>query len=554
MSANDFIVGRLVEVLDVVSHWERHNFVDDFLVVHRSSCNFVVSQSQLVVVFDGVVVGSLGVNGVRGRHSKRVSDVVGNHGGLVMSHHGFVVSQKGLVVISLIKVVVEVLVRVWVVCASSVFSVIGGHIGLLDMSVEVMRRFVVVESVLGGVQSVRHCQLGYFCDFPRQGLLMSDGMFHDGVVNGVRLVAISVRIGVRLILGHLVRDGHFHVRLVSPLEVLHLGGVTVVRVDFVRTEVSVAVLVIMGRRILVGGIMIAIDVAVIVILFSFVVSVDGLIVVSIDCFGVVAVRVPVILIVGVVDWHVCGHVTRAENGGRVVRSIEVVWRIVGGFVVASPVVVTVSFNGVLQASHGVLALSCLHMAVDVSVVSRICISMVSISGISGMFESVDASVGVRVVLAVIFARVGVRICQMRLCVDMVILDVVLHGGQLVNGVVGFAVGESVVLRLLLKAGSVHNLVSVVVVVVQRLVVSILMGLHCVIGVFCVVGGVFAHSHGHPVVGLVVRGRVVRHIVRVVMRLVGRLVHVVVVVHTVSHCGVVFGHKSVMGTQSCMSGS
>jgi len=160
VSANDFIVRRLVKILSVMGHWERHNFVDNFFVVHGSSCNFVVSQSELIVMFDGVVMGCLGVNSVRSRHSKRVSDVVSNHGGLVMSH-------KRLVVISLINiVVVEILMRVRVVCASSVFSVIGGHIGLLHMSVEVMRRLMVVESVFGGVQSVGHRQLGYFCDFP----------------------------------------------------------------------------------------------------------------------------------------------------------------------------------------------------------------------------------------------------------------------------------------------------------------------------------------------------------------------------------------------------
>lgn len=222
--------------------------------------------------------------------------------------------------------------------------------------------------------------------------------------------------------------------------------------------------------------------------------------------------------------------------------------------VASPMIVTVSFSGVLQASNGVVAFSCLHMSVDVSVVSRVRISMVSISGISGMFESVDARVGVRVVFTVIFARVGMWVRQMSLRINMMILDVVLHGRQLIDGVVSFTVGISVVLRLLLDARRVHNLVSIVVVVAQRLVVSILMGLYCVIWVFFVVGGVFANSHGHPVVGLIVSGRVVRHIVRVVVGLVSRLVHIVVVIDAVSDRSVMLGHKIVMGTQSCMSSS
>ena len=125
----------------------------------------------------------------------------------------------------------------------------------------------------------------------------------------MRLIEVTVGVRVRLVLGHLVGDGHAHIRLVFPLEVLHLGRVTIMGVNLVRTEVCIAMLIVMRGSILVV-------IAVIVIMFSLVVSVDeGLIMVSIGSCGVVAVRVPVILVVGVMDWHVCGHVPRAENVG-----------------------------------------------------------------------------------------------------------------------------------------------------------------------------------------------------------------------------------------------
>ena len=75
----------------------------------------------------------------------------------------------------------------------------------------------------------------------------------------------------------------------------------------------------------------------------------------------------------------------------------------------------------------------------------------------------------------------------------------------------------------------------------------------VIGVFFVIGGggVFANSHGHPVVSLIVRGSVVSHIMRVVVGLVSRLIHVVVVIDTISDRRVMFRHKSVMGTKRFM---
>lgn len=76
----------------------------------------------------------------------------------------------------------------------------------------------------------------------------------------------------------------------------------------------------------------------------------------------------------------------------------------------------------------------------------------------------------------------------------------------------------------------------------------MMSLDCVIGVFFMVGGVFANSsHRHPIVSLIVRGSIVRHIMRVVVGLVSRLIHVVVVIDTVSDRRVMFCHKSVMGT-------
>ena len=304
MSANDFIMGRLVEIFGVMGgHRVRHNFVDNFFVVHHGSChNFVVRQSKLIVVFDGVVVGSLGVNSVRGRHSKRVSDVVSDDSGLVMSHKGLMVLRD---------CVVKVLVSVRVVCSSCVFVVISGHVGLLNMSIEVMRRLMVVDSVLGGVQSVRHCQLRHFGDFPSERLFVSDRVVHGGVILRVRLIAVTVRVGVvRLVLGHLVRDGHTHVSLVFPLEVLHLGRVTVMRVNFVGAKICVAMLVIMRRSILVLVIIAVVDI------FSFVERVGAaLVVVSISGCGVISVGVPVVLVVGVVDGHICGHIPRAENVG-----------------------------------------------------------------------------------------------------------------------------------------------------------------------------------------------------------------------------------------------
>ena len=382
MSANDFIMGRLVEIFGVMGgHWVRHNFVDNFFVVHGSCHNFVVRLSKLIVVFDGVVVGSLGIDSVHSRDSKRVSDVVSDNSGLVMGH-------KRLMVVR--NCVVKVLVSVRVVCSSSVFAVISWHVRLLNMSIKVMRRLMVVDSVLGGVQSVRHGQLRHFSDFPGERLFVSDRVVHGGVILRVRLVAVPVRVGVvRLVLGHLVRDGHTHVRLVFPLEVLHLGRVTVVRVELVRAEIGVAVLLIMRCSILV-----LLVIVIVVHIFSFVERVGALVVVSISSCGVISVGVPVVLVVGVVDGHVCGHIPRAENVGGVVVAVEMVRRVVGSLVVASPVIVTVRFRSVLQAGHRVLALRRLHMSVDVPMVSRVGISVVSISSISGMLESMDACVGV----------------------------------------------------------------------------------------------------------------------------------------------------------------
>ena len=53
----------------------------------------------------------------------------------------------------------------------------------------------------------------------------------------------------------------------------------------------------------------------------------------------------------------------------------------------------------------------------------------------------------------IFARIGVRIGQISLLrFDLVmVFNVVLHGRQLINGMVSFAVGKPVVLWLLIDA-------------------------------------------------------------------------------------------------------
>lgn len=88
-----------------------------------------------------------------------------------------------------------------------------------------------------------HGHLGYFGDFVRCSLFMANRLVHHWVIFRVRLppsIVMCSMVGtVRLILGDFVRDGHLDVSLVLPLEVLHLGGVRIVRVNLVRSQLCI---------------------------------------------------------------------------------------------------------------------------------------------------------------------------------------------------------------------------------------------------------------------------------------------------------------------------
>lgn len=129
--------------------------------------------------------------------------------------------------------------------------------------------------------------------------------------------------------------------------------------------------------------------------------------VSINCGLVHPVRIPIALCITccifsslrvticVVNWDVGWDVATAEEVGRVVVAVEVIRRVVGRLMVASPMILTVRFQTrVRKASHPMFTQSSLLMTVRISMVGSISIAMVSIGRISGVFVAVDARVGI----------------------------------------------------------------------------------------------------------------------------------------------------------------